>query len=210
MLCFQAKPARVARIELDTWLIGVNFHDATSDRFFDGCRMHDAPASTGDDVVVIVKVWFGLSVVSAFPDGEGLSEVQSSALHGTDFAGWDQLLIGQSVSCRVDPHFMVFKTALVSKVEIGVVGQVDRGRLVGLGAVFDAQFVVVGQDIDHFYLQGAGIAFFAVGAAIREAHGRAVFVLDAQGVVRYAEVVKEVADEPDYDAAISELEKLVG
>jgi len=37
---------------------------------------------------------------------------------------------------------------------------------------------------------------------------RAVFVLDADGIVRYAEVVKEVADEPNYDAAISELETL--
>jgi len=38
---------------------------------------------------------------------------------------------------------------------------------------------------------------------------RAVFVLDGQGVVRYAQVVKEVAEEPDYDAAISEIENLV-
>ena len=37
---------------------------------------------------------------------------------------------------------------------------------------------------------------------------RAVFVLDAQGVVRYAQVVTEVASEPDYDAALSALEKL--
>ena len=37
---------------------------------------------------------------------------------------------------------------------------------------------------------------------------RAVFVLDAQGVVRHAEVVKEVASEPDYDAALAALEKL--
>lgn len=37
---------------------------------------------------------------------------------------------------------------------------------------------------------------------------RAVFVLDAQGVVRYAQVVKEVASEPDYDAALAALEKL--
>jgi len=39
---------------------------------------------------------------------------------------------------------------------------------------------------------------------------RAVFVLDAKGVVQYAEVVKEVASEPDYDAAIAALEKLAG
>ena len=37
---------------------------------------------------------------------------------------------------------------------------------------------------------------------------RAVFVLDKQGVVRHAEVVKEVASEPNYDAAIAALEKL--
>ena len=39
---------------------------------------------------------------------------------------------------------------------------------------------------------------------------RAVFVLDAQGVVQYAQVVKEVASEPDYDAALKALERLVG
>ena len=37
---------------------------------------------------------------------------------------------------------------------------------------------------------------------------RAVFVLDKDGVVRHAEVVKEVASEPNYDAAITALEKL--
>jgi thioredoxin-dependent peroxiredoxin len=37
---------------------------------------------------------------------------------------------------------------------------------------------------------------------------RAVFVLDKDGVVRYAQVVKEVAEEPDYDAALAAVEKL--
>ncbi len=37
---------------------------------------------------------------------------------------------------------------------------------------------------------------------------RAVFVLDGQGVVRYAQVVQEVAEEPNYDAAVAALEKL--
>lgn len=39
---------------------------------------------------------------------------------------------------------------------------------------------------------------------------RAVFVLDAAGIVRYAEVVPEVASEPDYNAAMGALEKLHG
>jgi thiol peroxidase len=37
---------------------------------------------------------------------------------------------------------------------------------------------------------------------------RAVFVLDAKGVVQYAQVVKEVASEPDYDAALAALTRL--
>jgi thiol peroxidase len=37
---------------------------------------------------------------------------------------------------------------------------------------------------------------------------RAVFVLDKDGVVRYAQVVKEVAEEPNYDAALAALQKL--
>jgi thiol peroxidase len=37
---------------------------------------------------------------------------------------------------------------------------------------------------------------------------RAVFVLDSKGVVQYAQVVKEVAEEPNYDAALAAIETL--
>ena len=37
---------------------------------------------------------------------------------------------------------------------------------------------------------------------------RAVFVVDAQGIIRYSEIVKEVAEEPDYEAALAEVRKL--
>ena len=38
---------------------------------------------------------------------------------------------------------------------------------------------------------------------------RAVFVLDKQGIIRYVELVKEVASEPNYDAALSAAKKLL-
>lgn len=38
---------------------------------------------------------------------------------------------------------------------------------------------------------------------------RSVFVLDGQGKVVYAETVKEVTQEPNYEAALAELKKLV-
>jgi thiol peroxidase len=36
---------------------------------------------------------------------------------------------------------------------------------------------------------------------------RAVFVVDKQGVVRYTELIKEVANEPDYEAALAAIKE---
>ncbi|MFZ1956518.1 MAG: thiol peroxidase [Desulfobacterales bacterium] len=49
------------------------------------------------------------------------------------------------------------------------------------------------------------------GVLIKELRllARAVFVVDAEGVVRYVQLVNEVADEPDYDAVISAAKNLV-
>jgi thiol peroxidase len=38
---------------------------------------------------------------------------------------------------------------------------------------------------------------------------RAVFVLDSEGVIQYVEIVPEVADEPDYEAAAAAVQKLL-
>ncbi|MBF0480802.1 MAG: thiol peroxidase [Desulfovibrionaceae bacterium] len=44
----------------------------------------------------------------------------------------------------------------------------------------------------------------AYGVLIKELHllARAVFVVDRTGAIKYVEIVKEVATEPDYDAAL--------
>jgi thiol peroxidase len=51
----------------------------------------------------------------------------------------------------------------------------------------------------------------AYGVLIKELRllARAVFVVDAEGVVRYVQLVREVAEEPDYDAVISAAKNLV-
>ncbi len=50
------------------------------------------------------------------------------------------------------------------------------------------------------------------GTLIKELRiqSRAIFVLDAGNVIRHAEYVKEVADHPNYDAALSTARSLVG
>ncbi len=51
----------------------------------------------------------------------------------------------------------------------------------------------------------------AYGVLIKELHllARAVFVIDKAGVIRYKQVVEEVTNEPDYDAALAAARKLL-
>lgn len=51
----------------------------------------------------------------------------------------------------------------------------------------------------------------AYGTLVKEMRieSRAIFILDAQGVIRYVEYVPEIAQHPDYDAALAALAKLV-
>lgn len=48
------------------------------------------------------------------------------------------------------------------------------------------------------------------GTLIKELRldARAIFVVDEQGVVRHVEYVREIADQPDYDAALKVVEEL--
>jgi thiol peroxidase len=50
----------------------------------------------------------------------------------------------------------------------------------------------------------------AYGVLIKELRllARCVFVVDAEGVVRYVQLVKEITDEPDYDAVLSAVAEL--
>jgi thiol peroxidase len=51
----------------------------------------------------------------------------------------------------------------------------------------------------------------AFGVLIKELRllARAVFVVDAKGVIRYIQIVDELTMEPDYEAALGALKKLM-
>jgi thiol peroxidase len=51
----------------------------------------------------------------------------------------------------------------------------------------------------------------AYGTLVKERRheSRAIFVLDAQGILRHVEYVKEMAEHPNYEAALAALSKLV-
>ena len=44
-----------------------------------------------------------------------------------------------------------------------------------------------------------------VDGALKGLHSRVVIVIDENGIVKYTEQVQEIADEPDYDAALASL-----
>lgn len=48
------------------------------------------------------------------------------------------------------------------------------------------------------------------GVLIKELRllARAVFVADREGIIRYIQIVKELTQEPDYDAVLSALKKM--
>jgi thiol peroxidase len=61
---------------------------------------------------------------------------------------------------------------------------------------------------DHL-LASFGLAY---GVLIKELRllARAVFVVDRQGIVRYAELVPELVNEPDYEAVLQAVKELAG
>jgi thiol peroxidase len=50
----------------------------------------------------------------------------------------------------------------------------------------------------------------AYGVLIKELRllARAVFVIDAEGIIRYTELVSEITSEPDYQAALEAVKQL--
>src|SRR5690606_13867561 len=58
------------------------------------------------------------------------------------------------------------------------VSQVEDGRRVGVGLVFDPQSVLVCPGVAYLYGQSAGIAFFAVFADVGERQARPVFAVE--------------------------------
>ena len=51
----------------------------------------------------------------------------------------------------------------------------------------------------------------AYGVMTKESRllARAIFVVDREGIVQYVQLVKELADEPDYDAVITAVKKII-
>ena len=100
------------------------------------------------------------------------AEVEGSALDGSLFAEWDADLVDRQVAVGIDGEHLSFNgrgdLLDASEVEVRMVGEVAERQLVGCSLVVETNLIVVGQLVAHLNLEGAGEAFFAIGAGIAE------------------------------------------
>jgi thiol peroxidase len=58
---------------------------------------------------------------------------------------------------------------------------------------------------DHSFIKASGLRIAGVGLL-----ARAIYIIDKDGVVRYEQLVPEVAQEPDYDAVLDQVKQTAG
>ena len=100
-------------------------------------------------------------------DRLGHAEIEGGSLHGLD-GGGNEILVPRHVGLRIQPQDLLENTSRCTarQVEVGVVGQVDRGRLIGGGLVAEGQGAVIVQGIGDLDPQIPREALLTVGGDI--------------------------------------------
>ena len=98
------------------------------------------------------------------------AEIQWCSVDRANLTGRDEPVVHRSETVRADHHLVAqdVSAAGAGEVEIGVVAQVDMGRFVRRGAIFNAKLVVVGQGVGDGNIEPPRIPFLSVGARIAE------------------------------------------
>ena len=114
----------------------------------------------------------GWELIEPRADLHRFCEIHDRVLHRLDLAGGYAAAIDGGIVFG-GYHQLVIENrpaARPREIEIGVVGQVDRGSLVRLSPVADDQLIEVGELVDNPDIEIAGIALFPIGAPVAEVH----------------------------------------
>ncbi len=103
-------------------------------------------------------------------DWLGRAEVERGAGHRPELARWNQGGVDRRIGVGGDHQFVIHRRArtFAGQVPIGVVAQVDDGRRIGAGAVFNRQAAIAFERVGGGDRQRAGIALVAVGADVAQ------------------------------------------
>src|SRR6266581_1021014 len=163
----------IARIELDTGLICQNFEDPARLRIFHaGSETGIAGAAAQAEIVIVALADLNLfkGIAQAHADAMGDAEIERRPVDPARPAQWDAGRAHRQVSIRSDREMMIQNAAAASfdarKIEEAVIGQIDDGRLVGLGRERRRKFHGAGNAVSDAGLQPAGIAFLTVRAVV--------------------------------------------
>jgi hypothetical protein len=121
-----------------------------------------------------MTIWGCASRIRA-PIEAGLPEVERGAVDRRQLAGRRErgVDLDEAAGGDAEPVAEHVAAALAGEVEVGVLGRVEDRRRVGRRRVVDPQRLA-GQGVGDGDVEGAGVAFLAVRAAVGEADGGAV------------------------------------
>lgn len=119
----------------------------------------------GQNIIVVITAFHASD---PFTDGMVTGrEIHWGTGYGRQLAGRDQLVIHLGIPVSINHHVMIQDIACAAvKVEIRMIAEIDRSRLVGFRPDIDHQLVLVIQRIFYRYLQVPGISFLAILAEI--------------------------------------------
>src|SRR5208283_2346599 len=170
-------------VELHARLGGPHFHLPAGGRLvdFSGATQR-SHLSIHDQVVVVAADILDFTNVRA--DGRGLAEIERRVGDTLDFAGGNERGIYRRVIVAVELQDVLkdVAVALAFQIEVTVIGEVQNGGLVGFRRVLDLELIRSGECVGDVDGQCAGIALFAVGADIGEAHGLSLSIFRGRGL----------------------------
>ena len=108
---FSFSVEEIAAIELDTGLVGENFHHPSGGRFVDGgSELHSRSVSAQHPVVVvaIAVVQLQVVVVDALTDSGRLIEIEWRACHLKNLTSWNACVIDRNEEVTVQFDDLVF------------------------------------------------------------------------------------------------------
>ena len=167
----------VACVELKAGLVGPDFHRALV-----AAEFGDLPESLAIEAPVVVVAGTiledGIGVVDALAHLVECAEVEGRPLYARRLADRREVGIDDEILVGVDHEFLVENRPLAVHVEVDVLGHVERGCLVGRGAILDAPDVFGGDRINDLGVDLAGEAAFAVREGLREHGAHVVAILE--------------------------------
>src|ERR1700738_3371027 len=100
-------------------------------------------------IVTLSKLHLFIFTREPSSDRSRLVEIERSAGNGSQLPGGNQTLVNGGELTGLNHQFVPQDVAgsAIFQVEVGVVGKIDKGRLIRLGGVFDLQLVFVRQSV---------------------------------------------------------------